>query len=135
VYIVHGTWIPEPHGEYVQAGAFYLWVETDAPSPRAPSRVAGIHPKHLANAAHQTFLAERLGLPRPPAPDGFALTTCSFFFYLLILQLLARVYHQVRASRGLRALGRRSRLPPSRSCHFEIRPAARLVRPAGQARR
>jgi hypothetical protein len=77
VYIVHGTWIPAPSSEYVQAGAFYLWVETDTSTPQAPSRAAGIHPKHLANAALETFLAERLGLA-PPIPGGFALTTCSF---------------------------------------------------------
>src|SRR6266542_6199525 len=78
MHIVHGTWIPEPAGEYVQSGAFYLWVETDTPTPRAHSRVAHVHPRHLANAALETFMAERLGLPRPPAPGGFSLTTCSF---------------------------------------------------------
>ncbi len=78
MHIVHGTWIPEPAGEYVQSGAFYLWVETDTPTPRAHSRVAHVHPRHLATAALETFMAERLGLPRPPAPGGFGLTTRSF---------------------------------------------------------
>ncbi|MEM9486860.1 MAG: SNF2 helicase-associated domain-containing protein [Cyanobacteria bacterium P01_F01_bin.116] len=26
--ILHGTWIPEPDGNFIQAGQFYLWVET-----------------------------------------------------------------------------------------------------------
>lgn len=32
--IIHGTWIPDEAGEFVQRGAFYVWVETDNP-PRA----------------------------------------------------------------------------------------------------
>src|SRR5438128_3405807 len=77
MHIVHGTWIPEPAGEYVQSGGFYLWVETDTPTRQPRSRVAHVHPRHLADAALETFLAERLGLPRPPAAGGFALTTRS----------------------------------------------------------
>ncbi|MEM7796280.1 MAG: ATP-dependent helicase, partial [Cyanobacteria bacterium P01_C01_bin.118] len=26
--ILHGTWIPEPGADFIQAGQFYLWVET-----------------------------------------------------------------------------------------------------------
>src|SRR6266567_4390827 len=78
MHIVHGTWIPEPAGEYVQSGGFYLWVETDTPARQPRARVAHVHPRHLADAALETFLFERLGLPRPPAPGGFALTTRNF---------------------------------------------------------
>src|SRR5919202_95798 len=62
MHIVHGTWIPAPPGEFVQTGGFYLWVETDTPirQPRRPG--AGVHPRHLANAALDTFVAEGLGV-------------------------------------------------------------------------
>src|SRR5919202_443320 len=62
MHIVHGTWIPDPPGEFVQAGAFYLWVETDVPTPQSRRAGAGVHPRHLANAALDTFIAERLGV-------------------------------------------------------------------------
>ena len=42
MYIVHGTWIPEPHGEYVHAGAFYIWVEIERADFSGSSRVAGV---------------------------------------------------------------------------------------------
>ena len=51
MHIVHGTWIPEPAGEYVQSDAFYLWVEMDTPTRPPRSRIANVHPRHLADAA------------------------------------------------------------------------------------
>jgi hypothetical protein len=75
VHIVHGTWIPEAAGEYVQAGGFYVWIETDAPTRPARASSARIHPRHLTNEALETFLAERLGLLRSAAPVGLALST------------------------------------------------------------
>ena len=30
--ILHGTWIPRSGDEFIQAGGFYLWVETDTPT-------------------------------------------------------------------------------------------------------
>ena len=35
--IVHGTWIPDDTDDYVQGGAFYVWVETDTPLGAAPA--------------------------------------------------------------------------------------------------
>ena len=32
MHIIHGTWIPDDTHEFIQRGAFYLWVETDTPS-------------------------------------------------------------------------------------------------------
>src|SRR5919199_3388578 len=78
MHIVHGTWIPDPPGEYVRAGELYLWVETDMPPPQPRRGGANVHPRHLANMALETFLTERLGLPRPPAPGGFTLSDRSF---------------------------------------------------------
>jgi len=59
--IVHGSWIPDDGGEFVRRGAFYLWVETDAPAlprhdPGAP------HPRQLGDTALAAFLTEKLGL-------------------------------------------------------------------------
>src|SRR5919201_3874395 len=78
MHIVHGTWIPDPPGDFVRSGGFYLWVETDTPPTQPQHGGANVHPRHLANMALETFLAERLGLPRPPAPGRFVLSDRSF---------------------------------------------------------
>ena len=75
MHIVHGTWIPEATDEYVQTGGFYLWVESDTPTRQVRSHNTSVHPRHLTNEALETFLAERLGLPRPAAPASFAPST------------------------------------------------------------
>src|SRR5579864_5519137 len=54
---VHGAWLPEDPGEFVQNGAFYLWVETDGPSEPAGSA----HPRQLGPEALAEFLAAPLG--------------------------------------------------------------------------
>ena len=77
MHIVHGTWIPDPPGEFVQAGGVYLWVETDVPTARPRRPGASAHPRHLANAALDTFVAERLGV-RPALLSVPAQRTCSF---------------------------------------------------------
>src|SRR5919199_4195623 len=77
MHIVHGTWIPQPPAEFVQAGGFYLWVETDVPTPPSRRAGAGVHPRHLANAALDTFIAERLGV-RPFPAAAPARRTCAF---------------------------------------------------------
>lgn len=63
MHIVHGTWIPDDSGEFVQRGAFYLWVEADTPQG-GPARRKGIalHPRQLASEAMVNFLGEHLGL-------------------------------------------------------------------------
>jgi SNF2 family DNA or RNA helicase len=74
MHIVHGTWIPDKPGEFVQSGAFAVWIETDTPV-RAPHRQrTAVHPRHLADAALTTFLTERLGL----GASRSALHSCSF---------------------------------------------------------
>ena len=63
MHVIHGTWIPDAKSEFVRPGAFYLWVETDAP----PCAVSGdgevrVHPRHLAAGDLEAFLKEKLGL-------------------------------------------------------------------------
>lgn len=61
--IIHGTWVADEPKGFVQEGAFYLWVETDTPTgKRSRSAVDGVHPRHLADAALEVFLREKLGI-------------------------------------------------------------------------
>ncbi|MEO0648223.1 MAG: hypothetical protein AAFZ17_19080, partial [Cyanobacteria bacterium J06650_10] len=84
--ILHGTWIPESQSSFVQAGAFYLWVETTHPlfeKKTAEKETAGreatdgeaakkesVEPvastpaaQHLEKGDLAAFLTEELGLP------------------------------------------------------------------------
>lgn len=61
--ILHGTWIPQPATNFVQAGAFYLWVETEAKSRRRLS--SETHPCHLSEPDLVTVLTDELGLKSP----------------------------------------------------------------------
>ena len=71
MHIVHGTWIPDDAGGFVQRGGFYVWVETDAPLEATRRRADASHPRHLTRAALATFLSEKLGL-RESAPGALA---------------------------------------------------------------
>jgi SNF2 family DNA or RNA helicase len=62
MHIVHGTWIPDDSGEFIQRGAFYLWVEADTPQGSAHHNGIALHPRHLARETLVTFLSENLGL-------------------------------------------------------------------------
>jgi SNF2 family DNA or RNA helicase len=66
MHIIHGTWIPDNTDAFTQEGAFYLWVETDAPvnTPRgkAQRRAETLHPRHLTQPTLAAFLSEKLGL-------------------------------------------------------------------------
>src|SRR5579863_3185207 len=61
MHIVHGTWIPDDIDEFKQGGAFYLWVETDAPTVAARRGGDAVHPRALSQKALPAFLAEKLG--------------------------------------------------------------------------
>jgi hypothetical protein len=65
MHIVHGSWIPNDTHEFIQQGAFYLWVETDTPAGTSKRRIDGVHPRHLAQTALATFLIDKLGLQEP----------------------------------------------------------------------
>ena len=68
MHIVHGTWVPDEPGSFVQRGYFYLWVETDAPTTgRRLHQGDATHPRHLMQAALATFLEDKLGVREPPA--------------------------------------------------------------------
>lgn len=58
--ILHGTWIPQPNSDFIQKGAFYLWVETDI-SPTKPNK-KNIHPRQLSQPDLATFLHKELGI-------------------------------------------------------------------------
>lgn len=62
MYLIHGTWIPDDTVEFVQSGAFYLWVETDVPSGAGGAANASAHPRHLHGSSLAAFLGEKLGI-------------------------------------------------------------------------
>ncbi len=63
--ILHGTWIPQPGEEFIQQGAFYLWVETiEQKQFRKPTQR---HPRQSAAADLATLLSTELGI-KPPLP-------------------------------------------------------------------
>jgi SNF2 family DNA or RNA helicase len=87
MHIVHGTWIPEDTIEFIQNGAFYLWVETDTPAGRARSNTDRVHPRHLKQTALAAFLMEKLGIS---AYDPTALARTLQTKYLLLPTVAGR---------------------------------------------
>src|SRR6266699_3967328 len=81
MHVIHGTWIPGDAHEFLQRGAFYLWVETDTPTAALPSHAGTVHPRHLAHTALATFLMEKLGL-REPVSGALARTLGTKYFLL-----------------------------------------------------
>lgn len=79
--ILHGTWIPSTKTDFIQLGAFYLWIEV--PSSENNSIHSGqIHPGHLAKNKLSNFLSQQLGFKESIAelnqrisPKYFALPT------------------------------------------------------------
>ncbi|HEY9889426.1 MAG TPA: hypothetical protein V6D02_13560, partial [Candidatus Obscuribacterales bacterium] len=55
--ILHGTWIPQTTDDFVQSGAFYLWVETEQKSRRRTG-----HPRHLVKPDLVKLLGEELAI-------------------------------------------------------------------------
>jgi SNF2 family DNA or RNA helicase len=60
--ILHGTWIPEAGNKFIQAGAFYLWVETDTSPKKTKSSALNRHPKQLPESELSGFLTGELGI-------------------------------------------------------------------------
>lgn len=60
--ILHGTWIPQEHQEFIQKGGFYLWVETASTSKK--KKTTSHHPQQLTPEELATFLCPKLGLER-----------------------------------------------------------------------
>ncbi len=80
MHIIHGTWIPEETNDFIQRGAFYLWVETDAITSRTRSNTK-IHPRQLTQTALALFLKEKLGL-QEIMPGALQRTLCTKYFLL-----------------------------------------------------
>jgi SNF2 family DNA or RNA helicase len=81
MHIIHGTWIPEDTNGFVQRGAFYLWVETDARAGRSRSNPNNIHPRQLVQTALVAFLTEKLGL-QELMPGMLSHTLCTKYFLI-----------------------------------------------------
>ncbi|HEY6408560.1 MAG TPA: hypothetical protein VIY29_13930, partial [Ktedonobacteraceae bacterium] len=81
MHVIHGTWIPDDAHEFIQGGAFYLWVETDTPPGKSRRRSDDIHPRQLTQTALATFLAEKLGL-REFVSGALERTLCMKYFML-----------------------------------------------------
>jgi hypothetical protein len=72
--ILHGTWIPQSENEFIQTGAFYLWVETDTITKKrktssqreaACASTENCHPQQLAKDELSTFITNELGIATP----------------------------------------------------------------------
>jgi SNF2 family DNA or RNA helicase len=66
--VLHGTWIPQAEDEFIQKGAFHLWVETtEVKKRRGSSNPSGLrHPRQLPTADLEIFLTEELGIKGNP---------------------------------------------------------------------
>ncbi len=56
---LHGLWLPDDPGQFIQGGEFYLWVETDE-ARRRPT--GSVHPRQLGAEALAEFLRGPLGV-------------------------------------------------------------------------
>jgi SNF2 family DNA or RNA helicase len=81
MHVIHGTWIPDDTHEFIQTGAFYLWVETDTPQGASRRGTGSVHPRHLAHTALATFLMEKLGM-QEPVSGALARILCTKYFLL-----------------------------------------------------
>ena len=57
--VIHGTWIPENTQDFIQSGAFYLWIESD--DVRNNTKTP-LHPQHLAEKPCLEFLKNELAV-------------------------------------------------------------------------
>ncbi len=79
--VLHGTWIPNADTDFIQSGAFYLWVETPIVK-KSRANHQNTHPGHLPQDELITFLTQELGIKEPApklsqriSPKYFALPT------------------------------------------------------------
>ena len=61
--IIHGTWIPQEHNDFVQKGGFYLWVET-MPKSSKKKLNSTYHPQQLNSQELAEFITAKLGLTK-----------------------------------------------------------------------
>jgi hypothetical protein len=62
--ILHGTWIPRSEEEFIQQGAFYLWVETT--EKQQFRKQVQRHPRQSSEADLAKLLTAELGIQPPP---------------------------------------------------------------------
>ncbi len=81
--IIHGTWILSAEADFIQAGIFFLWVETPI-TQKNDAKKQQIHPGHLDKNQLITFLTQELGIKTNPVelnqrifPQYFALPTAN----------------------------------------------------------
>ncbi|AFY72043.1 SNF2-related protein (plasmid) [Thalassoporum mexicanum PCC 7367] len=60
--IIHGTWIPQPESEFIQTGAFYVWVETDTLPKKHKKQASDRHPYQLTSEYLADFLRQEIGV-------------------------------------------------------------------------
>jgi len=65
--VIHGTWIPENTQDFIQSGAFYLWIESDdvRNNTKPP-----LHPQHLPEKPCLEFLKNDLAINSMSAGQG-----------------------------------------------------------------
>ena len=63
--ILHGTWIPQGEADFIQNGAFFLWVETDSVPKKRNKKSEKRHPRQLSKDELSHFLSDELKLPSP----------------------------------------------------------------------
>ena len=61
--ILHGTWIPQPTVDFIQQGAFYLWVETT--EKNRFRKTSQQHPRQLVAEKLALLLKQEFGVQPP----------------------------------------------------------------------
>ncbi|MGD1950408.1 MAG: DEAD/DEAH box helicase [Leptolyngbyaceae cyanobacterium] len=61
--ILHGTWIPDPGADFIQAGQFYLWVETT--DKKSELEEQGCYPLQLVGDELANILTQEFNLRSP----------------------------------------------------------------------
>jgi hypothetical protein len=69
--VIHGTWIPENTQDFIQSGAFYLWIESDGVRNNIKTP---LHPQHLPEKLCLEFLKNELAVNSLNAEHGRLLT-------------------------------------------------------------
>jgi len=60
--VIHGTWIPNTKSDYLNLGAFYLWIETTLSQKKQSKAKHQIHPYHLDSQELGKVLSQELGI-------------------------------------------------------------------------
>ena len=60
--VIHGTWIPNTQSDYLNSGAFYLWIETALAQEQQGKAKYQIHPYHLNSQELGIFISQEFGI-------------------------------------------------------------------------